>query len=61
MTKKSLLPHIISIVFFTLIAIAMIVVYFVFLQKSTQVVEESLKVTPLSPTLTHNPLDLQCQ
>jgi hypothetical protein len=44
-SKKSILPHVVSIVFFALIAIAMVVLYFVFVQRSASVVEESLKVT----------------
>jgi hypothetical protein len=61
-SKKSILPHVVSIVFFALIAIAMVVLYFVFVQRSASVVEESLKVTdslhphPLTP-----PSDLQCE
>jgi lipid-A-disaccharide synthase-like uncharacterized protein len=42
--KQSILPHINAIIFFSLVGIAMIVAYFVFLQKSTGVVENSLKV-----------------
>lgn len=45
MAGKSIIPHVISMIFFLLIGITMIVVYFVFLQRSTGVVEDNLKVS----------------
>jgi hypothetical protein len=42
--NKSILPHVSTIILFSLIGIGMIVAYFVFLQMSTGKVEDSLKV-----------------
>jgi hypothetical protein len=42
--NKSILPHVSTIILFSLIGIGMIVAYFVFLQMSTGAVEDSLKV-----------------
>lgn len=53
--KRSVLPHVVAIVFFALVAIAMVVLYFLFVQMSAGLVEENLKVCLSQSLLTSLP------